>query len=178
MAHRPNNLWRHAMLLIASLLLLAAPAHASAAATTDKAHQYKLEAAFLYNFLNYITWPGYDAPDELPSPTICVLQGDPIEPYLTYVQQKMAEQRPLTVRHLAPEANADGCSLFFSRRGYTPPTKTTIPILTVSADASNASMISMRAEEDGVALRINNTMLSEQGFQASSRLLSLAQEVK
>jgi hypothetical protein len=166
---------RFGCLLLLSVFVLAG---APRAETDDKARQYKLEAAFLYNFLNYVTWPGNETPEQLATPTICVLQGDPISPYLNYVQQKMSSQRQLMIRRLVPDNNADGCNLLFVRRNMILQTKRTIPILTVSADSSPASMITMRAVEGRMALRINNTALSEQGFQVSSRLLSLAQEVK
>ncbi len=164
-------------LILAVLFTSMFIANYAQATVPDRTRQYKLEAAFLYNFLNYITWPGLSTPDEMTSATICILQGDPIDPYLTYVQQKMGDQRQIAIKHLAPESNAEGCQIFFSRRGIAPHSATTTPILTVSTDATT-SMIRMRAEEDGMALRINNTMLSEQGFGVSSRLLSLAQEVK
>ena len=164
--------------MLATLLCGFLLVHNAQATTDSMAHQYKLEAAFIYNFFNYITWPGYHAPDELASATVCVAAGDPVEPYLAYVQQKMTEQRQLVVRRLSADGNAEGCQLFFARHNLPPQLKASSAVLTVTADASSAGMIAMHEVDGRMALTINNTALSEQGFQASSRLLSLAQEVK
>ena len=170
-----TNFFHGLALFCVALVLLTNSAHADKA---EKERQYKLEAAFLYNFFNYITWPGYDAPDQLATATICVIENDPIEPYLTYVQHKMSEQRQLVIKRLPANGKADGCNLVFARSTM-PQSKLTTPMLTVSADSnSSTSMISMHAVNGRMALSINNSALSEQGFQTSSRLLSLAQEIR
>lgn len=164
---------RRSHIFLTMLVILLAPtAHAA-----DE-RQFKLEAAFLYNFFNYITWPGYRSPDALKDVTICIESGDPVVPYLSYVQQKMAAQRRLNVHNWTTGDSTDGCHVLFSRSGSVTAANGT---LTVSARASyinHGGMIGMVQDEGRIGLRINNSLLNEHGFQASSRLLSLAQEVK
>lgn len=144
-------------------------------AQAQEARQHKLEAAFLYNFLNYITWPGLNSPAELREATICVVPNDPIKPSLLYVQQKMAAQRTLLIHDWRP-GDRTMCHVLFSRQAVASSEYT----LTVTDGASlrGDSMIALEQQEGRIAIHIDNSALNRKGFQASSRLLALAAEVK
>ncbi len=59
MMHAPHRHSPLRALLAALALCLLAPALTRADETEDR--QYKVEAVFLYNFFNYITWPGHSS---------------------------------------------------------------------------------------------------------------------
>ncbi len=167
--------------LLAALWLAASLAPLPSRAETDE-RQYKLEAVFLYNFFNYITWPGLGTPGDLSSATICIYGNDPLTPYLHYVQEKMTGERKLTIRELHAGQSSAGCNLLFDRTGS--PVRSAegqTPTLTVSDEAhylQHGGMIALSRDGDRMAMDINNTLLTQQGFQVSSRLLKLAQEVR
>lgn len=164
---------RRAALLLALMTAVPLMAHAA-----DE-RQYKLEAAFIYNFFNYVTWPGYDSPSDLKDVTICVSSRDPILPYLDYVKERMSSERTISIREWQDGRSLDGCHIWFTRNGraQADDRKT----LTVSNNAqflSHGGMIAISESGGRMGVRINNNVMNKNGFQASSRLLSIAQEVK
>jgi hypothetical protein len=76
--------------------------------------EYRVKAAFLYNFAKFIEWPpeafsGPDAPY-----TICVLGQDPFNQELdAAVGANIVQGRRLTVRRLADVKGAAGCHILF-----------------------------------------------------------------
>jgi hypothetical protein len=144
--------------------------------------QYKIEAAYLYSFFNYITWPGYNSSQKLEKPVICVYGNDPILPYLDYVKNKMASERTLTIRNISDVSAAGGCHVLFSRhsalaRANIAPDTLLVSKLDDPLDRGG-SMIDLSEDGDHIAIRINQSQLEQNGFQVSSRLLELAQGAK
>ncbi len=148
------------------------------------ARQYKIEAAYLYNFFNYITWPGMASPKELKSPTICVYRPDPIEFYLKYLQQKKAAEKQIEIRIITENKSLKGCNLIFSRYQLSRKEMREAHdnhVLTVSNlfdPLDRGGRIELLQQEDRIAITINQTQLEKEGFQLSSRLLNIAQEVR
>ena len=167
--------------LLAAAAMLAWLGMAAPAQAASDNRQYKVEAVFLYNFLNYITWPGYGSPAELREATICLIGNDPLATYLQYVQQKMVAERKLVIRSLRGGQAASGCHILFDRTGTaTPPTDSSEATLTVSDEkryVERGGMIALSHSGGRVGIDINHTLLTRQGFQVSSRLLKLAEEV-
>ena len=142
--------------------------------------QYKVEAAFLYSFFNYITWPRYSTPQELQEPVICVNVDDPIIPYLDYIRAKVGGERTLTVRTIADEEIPKGCNIFFMRhrissRILASLPSTTLMVLKPDDPLDQGGMIELSQDGERIAIKINQPQLEQNGFRISSRLLELAQ---
>jgi hypothetical protein len=140
--------------------------------------QYKIEAAYLYNFFNYITWPGYPAPQALENPVICVYGGDPILPYLNYMREKVTGQRSLSVRSVADEPSSEGCNILFMRHRTLPSASLPASTLTVfkpDDPLDSGGMIELAQDGDRISIKIHQSQLEKNGFSVSSRLLDLAQ---
>ena len=168
------------------LLMLAAPGFPARA--DDR--QYKVEAAFLYNFFNYIVWPGYHTSDEMKQATICTDSADPVASYLDYIARTRRQERALTVRPWSIDGDVEGCQLIYVRNlndsalHRLQPLTSGKGVLLVSSTPhfiENGGMVQLEKseEEDGghVLIEINNTALKAANFQVSSRLLSLAAQV-
>ena len=176
-------------MLVTSLLVMLmaawfAPVCARSAEERADERQYKIESAILYNFFNYITWPGYDAPEDLLKPNLCVYGNDPILKYLDYVRQKMAYERALNIRRLTESAELKGCQMVYIRDA-TPVQAAKLlaaeGVLTVSNRPDfieEGGMIELIESGGRIVFEINSTELSKAGFQASSRLLALARKVE
>lgn len=154
------------------------------AAAQDEERHLKVEAAYLYNFFNYITWPGFSSPRALEDPVICIAYNDPVESYLDYVKEKMAGERTLTVRRMQEGENIDGCNLLFMRSGLTPrmaaeSLRQNVLLVSEPEDSlERGGMIELLPQEERLIIIINQTLLSKHGFQVSSRLLDLAHRIK
>ena len=174
-----NGRRKYGIALAAAVLLWALPC----AALAEEVRQYKIEAAFLYNFFNYITWPGYSSPAALKQPVICVYEDGSIESYLAYMQQKVAAERKLTIRMLHKDDSAGGCNLLLINTTDNMALKNSLApdILTVSDKEGylkHGGMIELVQEDERIVMKINHSLLRENGFTVSSRLLDLAQGVE
>lgn len=163
-------------LLAAYILLLVCSSGAPAA----DGRQFKMEAAYLQNFFHYITWPGYESPEALTTPVICVSRKDPVIPYLKYIQQK-AGMDSFRLHLYSTPASFDNCHILFTRsfisdEGLPPYT------LKIFSDPSNylgsGEMIELKRKGNHIAIKINYSLLDKQGFKVSSRLLNLAESVQ
>ncbi len=152
-------------------------------AQAEPPRHYKIEAAFLYNFLNYITWPGYSSPEALVQPTICLEENDAMVSYLTYVQRKMAAKRPFQIRQVR-NSEFSGCHMVFLRygisaarlRGYL--SKHTLVVNETSDPLERGGLIELAMEDERLTMNIDKSTLTKHGFQVSSRLLDLAEQVR
>ena len=171
-----KRLWRTC---IACLLLLAFILSLPfSALSQETGRQYKVEAAFLFNFFNYFTWPGYDSPEALVNPTLCVDREDPVEPYLRYIQQHTKGARNLTIRKMKDGESPSRCNLLFTRQPlhnkWDIPDETLI-VLESDEDLEREGMIKLEQQEDHMVMVIHNTWMKDKGFKVSSRLLDLAE---
>lgn len=142
---------------------------------------YKVEAVFLYNFFNYITWPGYHTPEDLKEATICIADEDPVRPYLEYIQHKRGNEHRLTIRNA--KSSASGCQILFVHdpKSVNLSDAAQNGVLLVSTAPNfinNGGMIELSPEEGRMAIEINNSQLTQADFHVSSRLLDLARKVK
>ena len=167
--------WR--TMLAASVMLCGSFSYALA-----EERQYKVEAAFLYSFFNYITWPGYISTQEMQKPLICVYGDDPILPYLYYVSDKMAEERTLSVRRISDKDSAAGCHILFIRHrlsfSMTSLANDTLVVFKPDDPLDRGGMVELAEDGERISVKINQSLLEQQHFQISSRLLELAQIIK
>lgn len=145
----------------------------------------KIEAAFLYNFLKYITWPSSSLPSDA-SVTICIYNSNSLENALHYVQQQKASERRLIIIALQSSDKPTECHIvFISSEGpfplyFTETAATAKGMLLVSdipGFIQKGGMIGLVEEEEHLVLEINNTALTRAGLKASSRLLNIARRV-
>lgn len=142
--------------------------------------QYKIEAAYLYSFFNYITWPGYSSPQEMKAPVICVYGNDPILPYLYYVRNKTSQERDLTVQAISDAKSPENCNLIFMRHRLL---QLAVPdnVLTVfkpDDPLDRGGMIELSEDGERIVIKINQAQLDKNGFTISSRLLDLTQKMR
>ncbi|MCH2548204.1 MAG: YfiR family protein, partial [Alphaproteobacteria bacterium] len=84
-----------------------------AAAETER--QYKVEAAFLYNFLNYVTWPGQQTSSTKTEAKICLYDGDVLLPYLNYIAVRKLDEIKLSIQPLPLQAAPSNCDVIYFR---------------------------------------------------------------
>ncbi len=163
-------------LLALALLACAAGYAASASPPTE----YQVKAAFLYNFVKFVEWPG--TPQTGPI-TVCVLGKDPFEGELERATDgKTVNGRSLTVRHLTDPAAAHTCQVLFVSSSETARAPELIrklsgmSVLTVS-DMDRFSdlggIINFLMDGQRVRFRINQSAAERASLKISSKLLQL-----
>jgi hypothetical protein len=162
-------------LLVGSLL---GPAGTVAAANSE----YQVKAAFLYNFMKFVEWPG----DGLNNPgtlTLGILGKDPFGDALDEVRGKTAKGRRVVVLHLHQPEEAKECDLLFvcaSEKGRLSQILKVVQnarILTVADQegfCQAGGMINLVFVKNRVGFEVNVGAASRVRLRISSQLLKLA----
>lgn len=151
----------------------------------DKASEYNLKAAFIYNFTKYVEWKSGSSDNEF---IIGILGTSPIiEPLTEIVKTETVDNKKITLKLFAKPADISFCNILFISQNST-----------ASLDAILAKIVNkgtlIVSEQDGYAEQgtafnfviLNNKLkfeanvkaLNTAGLTASSQLLKLAIIIK
>jgi YfiR/HmsC-like len=144
--------------------------------------EYRLKAAFLYNFVQFTEWPA-DTPQVL---TLCVVGTDPFDKDLDALAGRPVGSRNLAIKRRAAGSDLAGCQVVF----FSPSTAADLarllaplksrPVLTV-ADSPGALRqgvaLNMAVVGERISFEANLLAARAAGLNLSSRLLRLATEV-
>jgi hypothetical protein len=178
-----RRLRRHIGVIAFAALWAAMGATPSAAAL--EASEAAIKAAFLYKFGFYIEWPesAFAASD---SPiNICVLGPDPFGAVLDdVVKGKKIGNRPVSVHRIGALSPESRCHIVYLSEGaaaQSPAALRASDVLTVTDTGSRAGgvgIINFVIKDNRVRFDIDDAAAASAGLTISSRLLTLALEVK
>lgn len=162
---------------IAVLLAAALVCGAAATGAQEVALEYRVKAAYLFNFTKFVDWPA-DPAGATPL-TICVASPNPFGSVLAEtIREERVNERPLQARTVR---DASGCHVLFVPRGvpHQPYLRAARgqPILTVGetpAFLRDGGIISFVVEENKVRFDIGREAAARANLTISSRLLRLA----
>jgi hypothetical protein len=158
-----------------ALLALLLPAAASA---QEISLEYRVKAAYLFNFTKFVEWPPEAMPEGAPL-TICVARQNPFGHTLEEtVRGEHVGGRPLIARVVDA---ASGCQVLFVPEGVPPMPLLrdagTSPILTVGESDEflrDGGMVNFVMQDGKVRFEIRQDAASRAHLRISSRLLRLA----
>ncbi len=168
---------------LSRLLLAALVASAAAGARADELPEYRLKAAFVYNFLVYSEWPAETAG----TLNLCILGADPFGREIDALQGKTAGGRTIVIQRkavgdslvpcqavfIAPSAIESLPRLLDGLRGH--------PVLTL-ADSPGATRqgvaLNLAVVQNKVSFEANLLAARSAGLNLSYKLLRLATEVQ
>jgi hypothetical protein len=164
------------------LLALALGLGVSGARAADDLPEYRLKAAFLYNFALFTEWPA-DVGNTL---RLCVLGADPFGSELDGLQGKAVGERSITLQRKAGIEGLKGCQIVFiapAAAGQLPRALEALEgqtVLTV-ADSPGAARqgvaLNMAVVQNKVSFEANLRAARAAKVNLSSKLLRLATEV-
>jgi YfiR/HmsC-like len=151
----------------------------------DKASEYNMKAAFIYNFTKYIEWKS--SPDENEF-IIGVIGSSPInDPLGEIVKSATVDSKKITIKHFSNPSDISFCHILFISRNAG------LPLEDILAKTNGKSMLIV-SEQDGYAgqgtainfvivksklkFEANTKAINAAGLTASSQLLKLAIIVK
>jgi hypothetical protein len=147
--------------------------------------EYRIKAAFLYNFSRFVDWPEViQQPDRF---TICVLGSDPFGNAIDSLAGKAVHGKQLDILRLPGKAVAGECRVVYisdSESGRIDSILASLgnrPVLTVSDSAAftgKGGMIRLKLVNNKVRFDINIDAAQRAGLTISSKLLSLATIVR
>ncbi len=166
--------WRP--LLLAALVLLAPTARA------QEFSEYRLKAAFVYNFALFTEWP----PEVGPTLNLCIHGQDPFGEELDELQGKAVGKRSIALQRKASVDSLKGCQLVFvSAQGMRSLARVLDelrerPVLTVADSpgaARQGAMLNLAVAQNKVTFEANLQAARAARLTLSSKLLRLATEV-
>lgn len=170
--------------LIVTALVFAPAAGAQAA---NHPTEYQVEAAYLFNFGKFVTWPAQTS-SKRKSFGLCVLGPDPFGPVLVQtVSGETLDGKPVITKHIASTAESAGCAIVFissserGRLGVLLPALAKQHILTVSDIphfVDRGGQIGFVFEGGHVRFEVNQSAAEDAGLSLSSELLKVAVSVK
>lgn len=169
--------------MVLSILLIALPPATIAAESVE----YSVKAAYLTKFGIYVEWPGtaFGAPD---SPINLCLVGD--DPFGATLDQAAASQhvgsRAVVVRRMKAVTRESGCHILYIGSAEPENVQQTIEALRGSAvltvtdarGAGTAGVINFVVKDNRVRFDVDDEAAAQDGLTLSSKLLSLALNVK
>lgn len=177
-----------AILAIALMLGAAHPVRAQAETTLT---EYQVEAAFLYHFAKYVTWPpqAFAGPDD--PIVIGVLGDDPFGEDLvqTVMREKPVQGRPLRVVHGRSPAELARCHILFISASEESRLKQHFDVLARAGSTAltvgeskgfleAGGAIRFVVEKKKVRFEIATRAAERAGISISSKLLSLARNTR
>jgi YfiR/HmsC-like len=177
--------WRQTGLKLAlpvMLVALLSCASAFSMADNNQATEYKVKAAFLYNFSRFVTWPE-NTPQENGKFNLCILGSDPFRELLNPLSGKSIHNSSLNIKRLATLDQEHTCQIIFISQTGNRNLKHIMsvlkkqPVLTVSDIedfTAHGGIIQFKLVGNKVRFNINIDNASQAGLTISSKLLSLA----
>jgi hypothetical protein len=175
----------NASVLAGVLIALLCVIHPTTSSAQSQADEYRLKAAFLFHFAQFVEWPtealgNADAPF-----VICIAGEDPFRGGLEEtVQGKLIDSRPVRIRHIKQVQEGQECRVLFIGKGegVSPLTATlrNMPVLTVGESddfLQKAGMIRFFVEDRKIRFEVNQEAAEAANLKISSRLLLLAKTV-
>ena len=147
----------------------------------SSATEYRIKAAFLYNFTSFVNWPEGSAGES--GFTLCILGKNPFGNQLDKLAGKPVDQARLVIKRIDRPEYLESCRLVFigdistARLDETLSLLHDMPVLTVSDTlgfAELGGMIEFRIIANKVRFAINNKAAESAGLSISSKLLNLA----
>ena len=166
--------------------MLVSAACASAALAQDAldpTDEYRLKAAFLFNFATFTQWPK----DNSASLLVCIYGHAPFGPHLDAIAGRKVGGRSLQVLRVNSVDSLDGCQLVFVTRAVIGNLARVLDrvdgrAVLIVADSpgamQNGAMLNMDTNADRISFSANLAAARRQSLSLSSKLLNLATEIK
>ena len=173
------------ILTICAFTLLATVCAVPSAFAGQGADEYRVKAAFIYKFMNFVEWSPQSSVENSPTITLCIVGDDPFGSALSDLQDETVRGKRLTIRHRFSD-DLRGCNIIFlptSEKHHAAKILRNIgnsDVLTVSDTAEGARqgiIISFFVEQKKVRFAVNIDAARREGLKISAKLLKLAKIV-
>lgn len=158
-------------LLCALCLLISSTLHAEATTSLE----YKIKAAYLYNFTKFITW----IKDDARTFNLCILGNDPFNNVIDPIEKRSVSGRPIKLIRSNHFSNLPHCHIIYL--GKNAPAihalHNTLLVCEQSDFEPKKGMINFIQKNDTIRLQINLDTLKHSGLQISAKLLEVAETI-
>ncbi len=179
---------RRAHIVSAALAALATVVVCANSPAAEAGLEYRVKAAFLYNFAKFVTWPAAAFPDGSAPVVFCIVGEDPFGDLLeSTTKDRKVEGRNIEIRRVTADALLAGCHLVFlsgSDVGRTArvlqQAKSAGALAIGESDdfLGGGGMIRLLVEDGKVRFDVSTRATETVGLKVSSQLLKLARDVE
>ncbi len=157
----------------------------SICAGEQRAGEYQVKAAFLYNFINFVEWPQQSLFENSPTINLCIIGDAPFGDALNDFQNETVRGKKLIIKYRSAD-DLRGCNILFlseSEKHHTAKILRSVgksDVLTVSDTEESARqgiIISFIVEQKKVRFAVNIDAARRAGLKISAKLLRLARIV-
>lgn len=162
----------------------------SLVSANQPALEYKVKAAYLYNFTKFIAWPAKNS-DFF---GICILGPDPFGPLLKPLEQRTALGKPIRIMRLDSITDLSRCDILYidNERSLDAvrknPSLTAVlarddikGVLTVSSEpffARRRGMVGFVIKDGRIKLQLNLVVLKKNNMKVSAKLMEIAELIE
>lgn len=148
--------------------------------------EYKVKAAYLYNFANFITWPASNVASKNDSMHVCIYGDDPFGQTIEPLETKKAHGYTISILRLKEKLQLSDCQIVFISASEEENLLQILDllenqsILTVSDYISFAEiggMIGFIVEQGKVRIEINLSATKQANLKLSAMLLEVARKI-
>ena len=152
-------------------------------AHTQERLEYKVKAAFLYNFAKFVEWPDLQENDPTLPFILGVLGGDPFGPELDIISSKNINGRHILIKRFQTIDDVTACNMLFIGLSRPAMLKEALkkihgqPILSIGETedfAQSGGIIGFVEKQNRIRFEINLKAAQSAGLNISSKLLKLA----
>jgi hypothetical protein len=150
--------------------------------------EYRIKAAYLYQFGRYVEWPAKAFADAKSPFVIGVLGQDPLIPDLEQIAKiKRIQDRPIEIRRYSSPADIRACNILYLPASVSPETQAEVIRRTAGhsvllvGDAGSfldwGGVMQLAVEENNIRVAIARKAADREGLKISSKLLQVARVV-
>jgi hypothetical protein len=179
---------RRARIASAVLAALATAVVCAPMAGAEAALEYRVKAAFLYNFAKFVTWPSTAFTSSDAPVVFCIVGEDPFGDLLeSTTKDRKVEGRSIQIRRLPADSGLAGCHLVFvsgsdgTRTARVLQQATSAGALAIGESDDflvEGGMIRLLVDEGKVRFDVSTRATDTVGLKVSSQLLKLARDVE
>ncbi len=156
------------------------------AAKASASREYRIKAAFLYNFAKFTVWPAAAFADAKAPLRLCVLGEDPFHGALAALEGRTVKNRPIVASRLESTDSPEKCHLLFvsasehGRLGTILKSLRGMPVLAIGDTpgfARSGGIIRLETLDNRVRFEINVGAAQHAELKIDSRLLKLGRIV-
>lgn len=168
-------------LCLATVVFVSLPVSAE-----EVSREYKIKAAFIYNFSKFIVWPQQNTSSDAKSFNVCTLGDDRLYEVAHTIEGKLVQGRMLHVKKIENAEDSATCNIIFFATSDTEKIQQSLDfvkgstVLTIGDNShfiDNGGVIALYTENNQIVFDINHIAAKENGLKVNSRLLELAKNV-
>ncbi|WP_051710710.1 YfiR family protein [Andreprevotia chitinilytica] len=161
------------------LTLLIAVAFSIAPTAQAAESEYAIKAAYLYKFGFFVEWPSASFASSSSAINLCVVGDDPFGPVLDEaVNGQKIGSRPITVRRLKTVGRDSGCHIVYASNNPAQLVESLRGNGALIVAEGRGGIINFVIKDNRVRFDIDDEAAAQNGLTISSKLLSLAVNVK